>query len=106
MTRTLEEYGVLRHQEWTDRRDENLRLSTVQRFEPEIYREDRIRMDLDSRGDWVKFSDMEKSIGLLRNLVTALDKAYISSWQSTHNWQKELDLAREYLETGNNEVAS
>jgi len=35
---------------------------------------------------------------LLRNLVKALDEAFISSWQSTHYWTKELDEAREYLE--------
>lgn len=34
----------------------------------------------------------------LQALVTALDKAFISSWQSTADWQKELDDARELLE--------
>ena len=33
----------------------------------------------------------------LSNLVEALDNAFISSWQSTHHWQKQLDDAREYL---------
>ena len=27
----------------------------------------------------------------LRELVAALDRAYISSWQSTAEWQKQLD---------------
>lgn len=40
---------------------------------------------------------------LLRNLVNALDNAFISSWQSTHAWQKELDLAREHLKDTENE---
>lgn len=31
-------------------------------------------------------------------LVKALDGAFISSWQSTHAWQQELDAAREWLE--------
>lgn len=35
---------------------------------------------------------------LLESLVTALDSAFISSWQSTSHWQKELDEARQYLE--------
>lgn len=33
----------------------------------------------------------------LRALVAALDSAFISSWQSTAGWQKQLDEAREYL---------
>ena len=33
----------------------------------------------------------------LQALVTALDGAFISTWQSTHAWQKQLDAAREYL---------
>ncbi len=35
----------------------------------------------------------------LRNLVAALDGAFISSWQSTAKWQKELDAAIDYLQT-------
>ena len=35
---------------------------------------------------------------LLESLVNALDSAFISSWQSTAHWQKELDEARENLE--------
>lgn len=35
---------------------------------------------------------------LLADLVKALDSAFISSWQSTAGWQKELDAAREYVE--------
>lgn len=34
---------------------------------------------------------------LLRHLVEALETAYISSWQGTHHWDKELAEAREYL---------
>lgn len=37
------------------------------------------------------------AVELLRELVKALDKAFISTWQSTAAWQKELDAAREYL---------
>ena len=33
----------------------------------------------------------------LRALVLALDTAFISSWQATSHWQKELDAAREFL---------
>lgn len=33
----------------------------------------------------------------LRNLVRALDHAFISSWQSTHAWDKELAAAKEHL---------
>lgn len=31
-------------------------------------------------------------------LVDALDKAFISSWQTTSGWQKELDAARDHIE--------
>jgi hypothetical protein len=34
---------------------------------------------------------------LLRDLVEALDGAFISTWQSTAAWQQQLDAAREYL---------
>lgn len=40
---------------------------------------------------------------LLRNLVNALDNAFISSWQSTHTWQKELDLALKHLKSTEND---
>ena len=35
---------------------------------------------------------------LLRDLVTALETAFISTWQSTEAWQDELDAAREHIE--------
>lgn len=35
---------------------------------------------------------------LLRDLVMALDDAFISTWQSTEAWQDELDAAREHIE--------
>jgi hypothetical protein len=34
---------------------------------------------------------------LLRELVDALDRAFISSWQSTAAWAKQLDAARNHL---------
>lgn len=34
---------------------------------------------------------------LLRDLVLALDNAFISTWQSTHAWKNQLDAAREHL---------
>lgn len=40
---------------------------------------------------------MPESVRYLQNLVAALDKAFISQWQSTAAWQKQLDDAREYL---------
>ena len=33
----------------------------------------------------------------LSNLVNALDNAFISSWQTTTHWDKELNEARDYL---------
>ena len=33
-------------------------LKELSRYEPEIYREDRIRMELDSIGEWVKYVDV------------------------------------------------
>lgn len=35
---------------------------------------------------------------LLANLVKALETAFISTWQSTHHWDKELQEAKDYLE--------
>ena len=35
---------------------------------------------------------------LLRDLVTALYTAFISTWQSTEAWQDKLDAAREHIE--------
>lgn len=34
---------------------------------------------------------------LLLALVKAMDNAFISSWQSTAGWQKELDEAKEFI---------
>jgi Ead/Ea22-like protein len=39
------------------------KLASLQRYEPEIWREDRIRMEPDSQGDWVKFSDIDAAKG-------------------------------------------
>ncbi len=51
------------------------------------------------RGERVQPSGVEATAqGYLQDLVTALDGAFISSWQSTAKWQKELDAARSYLE--------
>jgi len=35
------------------------RLNGIKRYEPEIFREDRIRMELDQSGEWVKYADVE-----------------------------------------------
>jgi hypothetical protein len=35
--------------------------------------------------------------GYLSDLVYALDNAFISSWQSTAAWKKQLDAAKDYL---------
>lgn len=42
--------------------------------------------------------DYKNPVQILADLVYALDNAYISSWQSTYEWQKQLDVAKEYLE--------
>lgn len=39
-----------------------------------------------------------EALPYLRELVKALDGAFISSWQSTHAWQQQLDSAREWLD--------
>ena len=33
-------------------------LNEIERYEPEIFREDRIRMELDKTGEWVKYTDV------------------------------------------------
>ena len=40
---------------------------------------------------------LKEQLRVARALVTALDNAFISSWQSTAGWQKELDEARKAL---------
>lgn len=37
------------------------------------------------------------AVDCLRQLVDALDNAFISSWQSTSGWEKQLDQARALL---------
>jgi len=39
-----------------------------------------------------------ETVEYLRDLVKALDNAFISSWQSTSAWQAQLDAARDYLD--------
>jgi len=39
-------------------------LEKVLRYEPEIFREDRIRMELDSLGEWVKYADVATLISI------------------------------------------
>jgi len=39
-----------------------------------------------------------EAIAHLNALVKALDRAFISTWQSTAEWQMELDQARDWLE--------
>jgi hypothetical protein len=34
-------------------------LNGIKRYEPEIFREDRTRMELDQSGEWVKYADVE-----------------------------------------------
>lgn len=40
---------------------------------------------------------MTKAEQLLKDLAEALDTAFISTWQTTYAWQKELDAALEYV---------
>jgi hypothetical protein len=43
-------------------------------------------------------SDGEKNARVyLQELVTALDGAFVSSWQTTAAWQAQLDAAKQYL---------
>jgi hypothetical protein len=35
---------------------------------------------------------------LLKELVEALEGAFISTWQSTHHWQIQLNAARAFLD--------
>jgi hypothetical protein len=45
--------------------------------------------------------EMKDAAAYLFELVSALDNSFISTWQSTAGWQKQLDAAREYLENLN-----
>jgi hypothetical protein len=42
-------------------------------------------------------SSQEDAVALLKNLVNAMDNAFICNLQSTSYWNKELDAAREFL---------
>lgn len=44
---------------------------------------------------------MTEAEQLLKDLAEALDNAYISSWQTTSGWRKELDAALDYLDREN-----
>ena len=44
---------------------------------------------------------MTEAEQLLKDLAEALDNAFISSWQSTAAWQKQLEAALKYLENQN-----
>lgn len=39
-----------------------------------------------------------EALPYLRELVDALDKAFISTWQSTAAWQVQLDAAKAWLD--------
>lgn len=41
---------------------------------------------------------MTEAEQLLKDLAEALDNAFISTWQTTAAWQKQLDAALFYLE--------
>ena len=41
---------------------------------------------------------MDNPNQLLKELAEALNNAFISTWQSTASWQKQLDAANAYLE--------
>ena len=41
---------------------------------------------------------MDNPNQLLKELAEALNNAFISTWQSTAPWQKQLDAANAYLE--------
>lgn len=43
---------------------------------------------------------------LLKELVQALDNAFISSWQTTAGWKSELDNARHFLSVQKEEEKS
>ena len=41
---------------------------------------------------------LDNPVQILHDLVKALDEAYITSWQSTASWDKQLVAAQQYLE--------
>lgn len=44
-------------------------MDSPQRYEPEIFREDRIRMEPDQCGDWVKFEDYQQKMAEAQQLI-------------------------------------
>jgi hypothetical protein len=46
---------------------------------------------------WQRHGRDAEALPYLHELVKALDKAFISTWQSTADWQDQLDAAREWL---------
>lgn len=49
--------------------------------------------------DGASLSQKEDAYELLKDLVKAMDLSFISSWQSTHGWDKELEAGRKFIET-------
>lgn len=47
----------------------------------------------------IRLSREPEALAHLRALVGAMDNAFISSWQSTHAWAKELEEAKAFLST-------
>lgn len=55
-------------------------------------------MSLDAHIDYRQRHGRDaEALPYLRELVDALDKAFISTWQSTAAWDKQLTNAREWL---------
>lgn len=46
----------------------------------------------------IKDGQQNKAFELLKNLTRAMDCTFISTWQSTSGWDKELAAAIEYIE--------
>lgn len=63
-------------------------------------------MTLDAHTDYRRRHGRDaEALPYLQELVKALDGAFISSWQSTHAWQQQLDQAREWLASREQEAA-
>jgi len=63
-------------------------LNGIKRYEPEIFREDRIRMELDQSGEWVKYADVEL-------LITNPPAAQQCKWPTCQTEEHQQALAEQ-----------
>jgi hypothetical protein len=71
-------------------------LEKVLRYEPEIFREDRIRMELDSLGEWVKYADVATLISIPPSQQEQGEPVLWAAKESMFMWGKSDESGHPY----------